>query len=121
MQQRIALVLAVDGGELRQRVRVAEQFRADRGGDVERIEIGQCIDRRMRDAGADRLRQAEGGGVDGTEGQTEDELVGALGDSRLMREQRAEILEGDLGGDEREGERPRCHARKPAPPPSPPM
>ncbi len=116
---RVALIAAIDGGELQRRVRIAEQFSADRPGDVERIEIGQRIDRRMRDAGADRLRHAEGGGVDGAERRIEDELVGALGDPRLMREQRAEILEGDLLGEKRESERQQRHARKTAPPPPP--
>ena len=43
----------------------------------------------------------------------------APGDARLMRQQRAEILEGDLLRDEHDGEGARHHAREPARP-SPP-
>ncbi len=98
-------------------VGIAEQLAADRTGNVARVETGERVERRMRDAGAYRLRQAERGGVDGAERRGDQISARARGDAGLARQQRAEILVGDRRGHEREDERAGADPRNAALPP----
>ena len=92
----LPLVLRLTVGNCSGADRIAQHLRADRGGDVGRIEIGQRVNRRMRNGGADRPRQAEHGGVNGAEWRRDQMLARAFDDARLMRQQGAEILQADL-------------------------
>ena len=76
--------------------------------------FGKRIDRRIWDGRADRLRQAERGGVNGAEGRSDQVSARAGCHAGLARQQRAQILEGDRRGQQREGQREHtdtCNAR----------
>ena len=96
------LGLAVGLGKLKGGRCVAKRLSADRTGDVDRIEIGERVNRRMRNCRAYRLRQTEHGRMDRAERRRDQMLLPAFGDRRLTREQGAEILKSDFPGDEKQ-------------------
>ena len=78
--------------------RIDRRARRDGAGDVGigRAQARQPIGRRLRDQAADRMRKAEGGGVDGAERRRQRMGARALRDILLADQQRGEILIADL-------------------------